>query len=310
MLNYVIGFDCGGSNTVAAAVGADGGVLAQKSGGGSNFLSVGMDEAIRVIRDLYCALDALTNGKCLALSFASSALDERQAKQDPALIEFLTALQTDPVLGAVGRFFIKSDAYMALYGLCGEESGALLIAGTGMMGLARRGDRTLKTVGGWGDKLDDAGSGFWIAKQGVLTALEYADTLDPDGKALYEAFLDFYQLNDAGEFTEKLYAPDFTKDRLAAFSACVSKLSERDHRARAILLQAAAQLHRYACVLYRFVDDPAAPFGVYGSVLTKDAVVAGEFSRLMKTAFPDLQIQVPAAKCEVASALYAWRNLK
>ena len=92
------------------------------------------------------------------------------------------------------------------------------------------------------------------------------------------------------------------------FSAFPTR-AQTDKRAESILLRAAAHLSRYAQALYGFVGDKDAPFGVYGSVLTKDKIVYEEFSRLLKARYPEIKLCVSATDSETAAALYAWRNM-
>ena len=66
---------------------------------------------------------------------------------------------------ALGRLTIASDGDLAARRL-GERDGAVVAAGTGTIGVARRGDRFAK-VDGWGALLGDAGSGFAIRRAGL-----------------------------------------------------------------------------------------------------------------------------------------------
>jgi len=69
----------------------------------------------------------------------------------------------------------ESDAYTMLFGAHGGKPGAILIAGTGSIAEALRADGTRATVGGWGFRVDDEGSGGWLGLQAVRQGLAAFD---------------------------------------------------------------------------------------------------------------------------------------
>ena len=79
------------------------------------------------------------------------------------------------MLGKKARIFIRSDAFMALYGHTRGREGVVLISGTGAMGLACDKNGALHTVGGWGRLTGDEGSGYYIALSGIKAALRAYD---------------------------------------------------------------------------------------------------------------------------------------
>lgn len=302
-----IGIDAGGTRTCAVLTDARGQVLKSTESTASNYLSVGIPAAVEAICAAVLALGD-TDGAA-ALAIGSSALDE--CTRDEQYAAFCKALRGDAHLGRIPLHFVQSDAFMALYGLTGEKPGALLISGTGVMGLSRDAQGTLFTVSGYGDRLGDPGSGFAIGQSGIRKALDCADGKAEDAKALLARFLRFYSLKQARDFISVVYANDYDKSLLAAFSAEVGALAQAgDAAAQGILDSAADALFADAKALCAKVAQDSFPFGIYGSVLVRDAWVRTRFTEKMKQAFPRVAVQEPRIDAALAAAQYAIQRSK
>lgn len=72
------------------------------------------------------------------------------------------------------NFIIKNDAEIALAGALDNEDGIIVIAGTGSIGLAKKGNVSYR-CGGWGYMLGDEGSAYWIGKRLLQ---EYTQQID------------------------------------------------------------------------------------------------------------------------------------
>jgi glucosamine kinase len=73
------------------------------------------------------------------------------------------------------RLAAETDSYTMLLGAHGGQPGAILIAGTGSVAEALRADGSRATVGGWGFRVDDEGSGGWLGLQAVRHGLAAFD---------------------------------------------------------------------------------------------------------------------------------------
>lgn len=69
---------------------------------------------------------------------------------------------------------VKSDAYTACLGAHGGENGAIIIAGTGTVGLQIENGKITK-IGGFGFPHDDEGSGAWLGLKAVKETLHWLD---------------------------------------------------------------------------------------------------------------------------------------
>lgn len=301
-----IGIDGGGTRTVGVALDRDGHVLCRAEEKSINYCSVGMSEAVGALSRIVSVLQKTAACPAMALAVGSSALDERV--RDELYDDFCNQIDKDPTLSAIPTRIIKSDAFMALAALGNEERGAILISGTGMMGLASN-QGALQTVGGWGDVFGDRGSGYAIGLGGLICALDYADGLNPAGEALFLAACEFYSLSTAADLIAKVYAPTFDKSKIAAFSLCVTALAEKKDAASIDLLNRAANdLADYAVALGNFLGPLPFSLGFYGSVLTKNQFVFSKVRELLKKRLPQAKITIPEMPAETAAALLAIRR--
>lgn len=69
----------------------------------------------------------------------------------------------------------ETDSYTMLLGAHGGGPGAIVIAGTGSIAESLRADGSRATVGGWGFRVDDEGSGGWLGLRAVRHALAAFD---------------------------------------------------------------------------------------------------------------------------------------
>lgn len=154
-IHYAIGIDGGGTST-RARVWHRSGVLVGQGQAGASGLMQGVPQAWRHIAQAIAQAvqDRLQPGwvaplpeHCalgLGLAGANNALWHAQC------------LAAAP---GYARLVLVSDADTALHGAHGGRPGALVIAGTGAIGLALGRDGQRRTVGGWGFPSGDEGSG-------------------------------------------------------------------------------------------------------------------------------------------------------
>lgn len=301
-----LGIDGGGTKTVGVAMDENGRVLCRATEASINYCSVGMDAAVSALSRITSALIASAGCPAAGLAVGSSALDERI--RDGLYRDFLSRIEEDETLSQIPDRVVTSDAYMALLALSSDERGAVLIAGTGMMGLAADGGH-LHSVGGWGDVFGDAGSGYWIGRAGLCAALDYTDGLKPEGEALFYAMCEFYGLTSAAELLATVYAPDFDKSKIAAFAECVAALAEKkDLASLAILDGAAEHLCRYCLSLGEFLGPRPFLLGFYGSVLTKNRYVQKAVIRALQEKLPQATVCLPTLSAEDAAAQFSIRR--
>ena len=144
---------------------------------------------------------------------------------------------------------VVSDAYTACLGAHGGQDGAIIIIGTGVVGLKCQQGQTVK-VGGWGFPIDDLGSGAWLGLEAVKVTLQNMDGRLP-ASGLAEAVHAHFQ-NDHDRLMAWANAAHSTQ--FAELAPVVIAESERQDATAIQLLQRAAQeIERVADALH--LDD-------------------------------------------------------
>ena len=225
---FIIGIDGGGTKTVGAAVSMSGEVLALRRGAGINYNNIGLEQARKNLYKVVSGLEQDCGQGCEALFIGSAAVE------NTADSETVRAFAGD--LFSPEKMVIESDAYMALMGMTLGEPGMIVICGTGSMLVMDDGTNEQMIMGGWGSLLNDPGSGYAIALDGLRAAVHCWEETG-DYTVLADELLHFFGLNAPRQLTEKIYAPDCGVDVIAQFSKCVFSAAERGDRVAAQIIQ-------------------------------------------------------------------------
>lgn len=162
-IHYAIGIDGGGTSTRARVVHRSGVVVGEGKAGASG-LTQGIGRAWRHIEE---AISKATGGRLQAgwpePVPANCALGLGLAGANNAAWQ-AECLAADPGYASLK---LESDAVTALLGAHGGHPGALVIVGTGAVGLALLPDGQRRSSGGWGFPSGDEGSGADLGLQAV-----------------------------------------------------------------------------------------------------------------------------------------------
>lgn len=119
----------------------------------------------------------------LALLAARSGLTDREIRALPVylglagVVDEVDAAALARQLG-LARARIEDDRRAAVRGALGESDGFVAALGTGSF-FARQQGGAIRLAGGWGWRLGDEASGYWLARQALTRALAAADGLAP-----------------------------------------------------------------------------------------------------------------------------------
>jgi len=241
-MDYVLGFDGGGSKTELLAVDLQGKELFSAQGGPSNPKAVSGTQMLEHLESLLSEAihsDALRGQRCraVALGLAGMATNQEQQQADT-----LIRCSFHKLLPDMSSFYITHDAQIALMAGLGRQHGIIAIAGTGAIvyGLTPSGSQ--KRTGGWGHILGDKGSGYEI---GLMTLqqvmLAYDKVASPT--LLTERVLQHYGLNEPPDLRQLMYQPHIHKKHIAeAASVCIYAAIEGDNAATGIITRAASDL--------------------------------------------------------------------
>lgn len=199
-----VGLDGGASKTKARAIDTDGCLIGEGAAGpGSLTLSPKM-----AADNCRQALQEALKGS--GIEFASCQLVCGLAGNR----QLARRLAFEQHLRDVGSLEVMSDGHAALLGAHQGEPGAIVITGTGSVGLSLGKDGKARQVGGFGPVVGDEGGGNWIGRKAVRAALRAMDvaavgegTISPLSASLielmgghYEAILDWIATADATRF--------------------------------------------------------------------------------------------------------------
>ncbi|OZM71036.1 N-acetylglucosamine kinase [Amycolatopsis antarctica] len=246
---YVLGVDAGGTSSRALLTAADGTVLGTGRSGGANPNSHPPAEAAaHIVEALAAALDAHNPGRVRACVVGLAGASKLT---DPAVAELFGKAWAGLGLGCEVR--VVSDAEAAFASATSAADGTVLVAGTGSIAGRIRQRRRIATAGGYGWLLGDEGSGFWIGREAVRSALATltADREEPGplARAVLTEALGAHEAHGTGLRTAHRLITTVNGQppvRLARFAPLVSALADTDEAAGTIVGEAAAHLVRIA----------------------------------------------------------------
>jgi N-acetylglucosamine kinase-like BadF-type ATPase len=162
---------------------------------------------------------------------------------------------------------VTGDAEPVLAAGASDSCGIALICGTGSFAWGRNGAGETARCGGWGYLVGDEGSGYAIARAGLVAAFRAADGRGPD-TSLLPAFLHHFRADSAAALVPHLYAPEMTRQRLAGLGKIVFAAVHEDAVARSIITAAAGDLAELVAALARRLgfSQGAFPLAVTGGV--------------------------------------------
>ncbi|MGW2048473.1 N-acetylglucosamine kinase [Streptomyces sp. NPDC001858] len=176
----VVGLDAGGTRTRAVLADlADGRALGEGTAGPGNALTVaGPELADHLTEALAAAVPAPLRDRVAAVAggFAGAG-HQGQGADEPGRVRAHLALTTALArLGIAAGAEVHSDIEIAFAAAPGHPAdGLLLVAGTGAVAARMDARAPAVTSGGDGWLLGDDGSGFWIGRSAVRSALRAAD---------------------------------------------------------------------------------------------------------------------------------------
>lgn len=266
---FYLGIDGGGTKT-KFLLGDDHQVLAEATTAGSNILRSG-DEPVR--RALHAGVEEVCTAAKIEPTaiqhtvggIAGSSNDDVRTRLETFLREQLT-----------GAITVVGDMVIAHHAALSGASGVLINAGTGSIAYGRNATGDTARAGGWGFAISDEGSGHWIGRLAVATAMRCYDT-GKEQAYLHHliAALNVKEPAELAAFANSTTNPDFAH----LFPTIVFLADEGDETARKILKHAGEELASLAeAVLDRLfkADDPTI-IAASGGVFRNSTVVFDAF---------------------------------
>jgi glucosamine kinase len=205
----------------------------------------------------------------------------------------LTAEETDPAglrgLVGAGRVLMAHDSVTSYLGALGDQRGAVVASGTGVVTLAV-GASDVARVDGWGYLIGDAGSGYWVGRAGLDAVLRAHDGRGPATALTANVVLEFPDVEQA--YIELQADPGRVR-RIASYARVVAELAPTDAVAAAICAEAGRELAHSVMTGLERVGEAGQTAPVVcgmGGVLRSDAI-AGPFARELRARWEQVDIR-------------------
>lgn len=270
-MNYVLGFDGGGTKTECVLMDPAGKILARSFSGPSNPSRIGVESAAREVEKAaeLCLKEVGAARTAVAALGAGLA-----GTTDPGRKEKMRAALAAAFPGAAVNIF--TDLEMAL-AAAGEGPVIVLVAGTGSAAIGRDAQGQIWRTGGYGPLHSDDGSAYDIGSRAVAGAIKERDARGVDSslgqrilKQLgYESWPDLQR--QAAQQPDSVFP--------LVFPVVAAAADEGDGTACDILLKAATELSALA--------KTVADHGAYGREETLIAKTGGTVGR---STFFDAQV--------------------
>jgi N-acetylglucosamine kinase-like BadF-type ATPase len=286
---YFLGIDGGGSQTRAMLCDLSGRIIGHGLSGSSNPRTT-QPEALRthllVAMSEACESIKLTDIRAAHLGIAGAGEPTTHAAITALAREFL---QHERTLISVGH-----DLATALEGGLAGAPGIALIVGTGSACYGRSADRRCVECGGWGDLVDDVGSGSWIGLRALQACVQQADGRLKQS-ALMGEVMDFLSIGSMAQFKTRIHDLGLPRHERAPLAQIILDLANSgDEAAQAIVNEAIEALCRLAACVSRQLDIPHPPVLLCGGLTEHPNFRTALSNSLLKIGLNTHRPQLPA----------------
>lgn len=304
---FVIGLDGGGTKTAAVLADLKGHVLAEETGGPSNFQIIGVEKAAETIIALIercCKQFGCAPGDVAAVTagLTGAGRPGDQQRMLDGLIAAAGARSLD-----LKNVTIESDARIALEGAFKGNVGIILIAGTGSIAFGKDREGAVHRAGGWGRTLGDEGSGYTIGRDGLNVVTKQ---LDERGKETLITSLvaSTFGLSTQEQIITAVYRENFDVASIAPL--VIEAAEKKDPEAARILNRATFELTEHIRALLLKLERVSrgrqkVPLAFIGSVITSESVLTNILRQKITFSLPQISIVQPAAGPAYGAVLLA-----
>lgn len=301
-MNYVIGIDGGGTSTLAEIKFMFRESVIRLRTGPLNF-NGGATHAIQV--NLKNLLDEIITQAgpvedCSYLCIGAAGISNKKALENIQQILSVSPFRE--------KYRIVSDCETALYGSLNGKPGAVLIAGTGSVCYGESGTGNVFRCGGLGYLLDDAGSGFWIGREVLISAMKFFDGRKAD--SCFIPYLSDYGIKDRNSLSSYIYSQEDIKGAIAEFSkilpvVCSLQIPEALHIAR----KAAEELCSLVPPVLARLDASEQTLALWGGIFSHHEYIKQLLTDMLTERFPALKIITPLTDAAHGACLLAEQKI-
>ena len=123
-------------------------------------------------------------------------------------------------LGRGSRILVVNDALIALVAGAGQQTGIVIISGTGAIVYGRTQDGRAARSGGWGYLIGDEGSAYWMGLRALAAVVRAADGRGP-ATALTDGVLAHFGVDSPGALVPSLYGATVPRTQIAMLGPAI-----------------------------------------------------------------------------------------
>jgi len=303
-MKYLIGIDGGGTKTDCAIADLLGKIIHQSAGRPSNFLVIGVKEAVAnlfalIEENLFALEGDFSDVKQIVIGVAGAGREE-----DAMILEKGFKDYADQEGIHFKGVKVLSDAHIALEGAFPSSAGCILIAGTGSILFGKDESGNIHRVGGFGRLIGDEGSGYSIGRK-ALNAVSKA--FDGRGEeTLISELLDAKMNSDASKnIINKVY-----KEKLDVASIAkivIEAAEEGDLIAEDILDEEVDELILHIRSLINKIHTDKLNVAFSGSLIDNNNFYSDLLKRKIKSTLQNVRVIQPAFPPVSGAILFAKR---
>jgi len=300
-MKYVIGIDGGGTKTQAALLRLNGELASHDETGPSNYHNVGVEQARRSLEEACVKVIRKAGVDAKDVEIVVASLAGLDCSLDYKAME--EAVEGFPI----GRMMLVHDSMAALYATNAGRESAIIIAGTGSAtaGINSRGKYA--RAGGWGYILGDEGSGFYLAKRGIVAALLEYEERGPR-TMITSLLLKKFNAKTPDEIIWHVYTGGMSITEFAKLAPIVTEAAlNGDEVAVRIMHDAGRELaNTVSGVIRRLkMEDDEFPIGLIGGVFKAGRLVTGPLEEAVHKVAPKAYLTTPRFPPVIGSSLIA-----
>ena len=297
-MRYVAGWDGGGTKTAVQYMDLNGNWIGRAAFGPLNLNGSSKELVRNTVREALAHMAGMPEG----LSSCAYLLIGTAGMSNPAARTLLCDTLREE--GYTGAYQMVGDHETMLYGAVGGF-GAVLVSGTGSVALGRNSLGETCRCGGWGNKIDDEGSGYAIGRD-ILTALVRSHDGRGPATCLTSQVYEALEIASPEELIRFVYDPATDKARIAALAPLlIPALEQQDTAAGAIAVKAASELVLLARTVIDRLGLEAGEIALSGSILSQFEDIRQKVEAGLAEQYPGLQVIKPRQDAAMGAALMA-----
>lgn len=304
-MKYLIGIDGGGTKTDCAIADLSGKIINQVVGKPSNFLIIGVEEAVENIfalieENLFALEGDFADVKQIVIGTAGAGREDDALLLEKGFKDYAASL---------GIHFkgvkVLSDAHIALEGAFPNSAGCILIAGTGSILFGKDEKGVIHRVGGFGRLIGDEGSGYSIGRK-ALNAVSKASDGRGEETLISELLNAKMNSGSTNGIIDKVYNEKL--DVASVAKIVIEAAEESDPIAEDILDEEADELVLHIRSLINKIHIDKLDVAFSGSLIDNNNFYSDLLKQKIKSTLPKVKLVKPASS-PVSGAIFFAKRL-